>query len=99
MATDSHQTPFVSPHPHRTELKDTKVLIVASYTHLTVEHRTFAIQFNPNGKNQKERTQHNKSQSTCHNVKQSFQHNDVTQILVFQPNITAIIEKVTPFKG
>ena len=36
-----------------TELKNTEVLVILAHAHLTIEHRPFGIEFDPNGKNDK----------------------------------------------
>ena len=47
MTTDSHQTTFISPHPHGAELKNAEVLVLKAHAYLAIEHRPLAIQFNP----------------------------------------------------
>lgn len=49
-ATDGNKTALIRANTHRAELKDAEILILITHTHLTVEHRTFRVQLNPDSK-------------------------------------------------
>lgn len=51
-ATDSDQAAFVAAHPHGAELEDSEILIVLAHSHLSVKHRAFGIELDPNGEDE-----------------------------------------------
>lgn len=62
-ATDGDQGTLISPYSHRTELENAEIPVMSSHSHLAVEHRSLAIQLDPDSQNQKKRTQNNESAS------------------------------------
>ena len=57
--SDGNQRTFISPYSHRAELEDAEIPVMSSHSHLTVEHRSLTIQFDPDSQNQKKQTQNN----------------------------------------
>ena len=72
VTTNSNKAPLVGPNPHRAELKNAEILVLKSYAHLAIKHRPLRVQLDPDGEQQKERTEHYQSQSTRYDVKRSF---------------------------
>ena len=69
MTTNSHKASLISPYPHRAELKYPEVLVLVPHSHLSIKHRSFRVQLNPDSKYQKERTEYNQSQSARYDIK------------------------------
>ena len=56
VTANGHHTSLITPHPHLAELEDAEVLVLVTYSHLTVKHWPLAIQLNPDGKYKKKWT-------------------------------------------
>lgn len=51
--TDGNQRTLISPYSHRTELENAEIPVMSSHSHLTVEHRSLAIQLNLDSQNKR----------------------------------------------
>ena len=67
----------VCSHTHRAELVQPEIPIVASHPCLPVKDGACGVEFYPDGKQQKQRTQHKQAATACHHIEKTFQKNSV----------------------
>lgn len=73
MPTDGDKSFLIGTDPHRTELEQFEILIIASDTYLTVKYRSGRITFYPNCQYQKQWTQSKQPQTACNDIENTFQ--------------------------
>lgn len=73
MPAHRNQSLSIRAYPHRAELIQPEIPVVASDPCLEVKDRPGGIKFNPNGQQQEQRTQNKESATACHEIENTFQ--------------------------